>query len=607
MNRKRNVLMVWGILVLSFLMSIMISLFSLNIVIDDNRENMANTYSSEFCNEISALIGEPKAIAKSINHHNVREILTNKEEYDDERKETEVIIYLGELVNSFGYKTAYIVDINDRKSYSQNGSVSATDDFITEVDEWCRHFIGIGKEYYFDVKNELNTIYINYIIKDKNDNPIGVCGVGIYIDTVNQIIDNYEQRYNIDCKIVSDDGIYEFSRDSKLINQPVEDEIMRFIKAADTNQLLIYNENSNIIRNIDDFGWYLVMDISQSKLNGYDKLVLRNVIACLIVLTFVLVIFHLVVDKVYEHSRRIEASEEEQRNIVKSLSGIYYSMYLFDFKKGTCTEISSNNLIHKMYKENQSIDIQANIHTVIRKTIRAEHLNSMLEFTDLSTLPNRMKGKKILSQEFIGRLFGWSRASFIVVSEDSQGYADKVLYVTQVIEDDKKREEQLIKMSKTDELTRVYNRRAYEEDIQELQTNNKMKDLVVISIDVNGLKRANDTLGHAAGDEMIKSAAYCMVLAFSSYGKVYRTGGDEFMTLLHCTEDELQSVLTSFDKSISQWSGEKVKSLAIAKGVVVCNQYPKLSMQEIEKIADQLMYKDKSDYYKNSGIDRRKR
>ena len=231
----------------------------------------------------------------------------------------------------------------------------------------------------------------------------------------------------------------------------------------------------------------------------------------------------------------------------------------------------------------------------------------MLEFTDLSTLPNRMKGKKILSQEFIGRLFGWSRASFIVVSEDSQGYADKVLYVTQVIEDDKKREEQLIKMSKTDELTRVYNRRAYEEDIQELQTNNKMKDLVVISIDVNGLKRANDTLGHAAGDEMIKSAAYCMVLAFSSYGKVYRTGGDEFMTLLHCTEDELQSVLTSFDKSISQWSGEKVKSLAIAKGVVVCNQYPKLSMQEIEKIADQLMYKDKSDYYKNSGIDRRKR
>ena len=161
MNRKRNVLMVWGILVLSFLMSIMISLFSLNIVIDDNRENMANTYSSEFCNEISALIGEPKAIAKSINHHNVREILTNKEEYDDERKETEVIIYLGELVNSFGYKTAYIVDINDKKSYSQNGSVSATDDFITEVDEWCRHFIGIGKEYYFDVKNELNTIYIN--------------------------------------------------------------------------------------------------------------------------------------------------------------------------------------------------------------------------------------------------------------------------------------------------------------------------------------------------------------------------------------------------------------------------------------------------------------
>ena len=59
----------------------------------------------------------------------------------------------------------------------------------------------------------------------------------------------------------------------------------------------------------------------------------------------------------------------------------------------------------------------------------------------------------------------------------------------------------------TDELTRCYNRRAYEEDINKLDLT---KEWVYVSMDINGLKNANDSFGHAAGDELIRAAADCM-------------------------------------------------------------------------------------------------
>ena len=53
-----------------------------------------------------------------------------------------------------------------------------------------------------------------------------------------------------------------------------------------------------------------------------------------------------------------------------------------------------------------------------------------------------------------------------------------------------------------------------------------------------GLKKANDTLGHSAGDELICAASNCMKFAFASYGKIYRIGGDEFCVILRDEKQE---------------------------------------------------------------------
>ena len=130
--------------------------------------------------------------------------------------------------------------------------------------------------------------------------------------------------------------------------------------------------------------------------------------------------------------------------------------------------------------------------------------------------------------------------------------------------------------SNTDELTKCFNRRAYDSDMQKLDLNTKW---AYISLDLNGLKKANDTLGHSAGDELICAAANCMKFAFASYGKIYRIGGDEFVVLIQ--------------ESVSY-------------GVVKSSEQSFDSIHSVSKLADERMYQNKKEYYTTSGNDRRR-
>ena len=162
--------------------------------------------------------------------------------------------------------------------------------------------------------------------------------------------------------------------------------------------------------------------------------------------------------------------------------------------------------------------------------------------------------------------------------------------------------EKLIYTSNTDELTRCFNRRAYENDIKELRLSDEW---VYISVDLNGLKRANDSYGHAAGDELICAAAHCMRDSFHKYGKVYRIGGDEFAVIITENTDQFHDVLRSFDFNVANWHGEFVDSMTVSYGWVFSTERNWDSVYEISKVADARMYESKERYYNESGSDKR--
>ena len=153
----------------------------------------------------------------------------------------------------------------------------------------------------------------------------------------------------------------------------------------------------------------------------------------------------------------------------------------------------------------------------------------------------------------------------------------------------------ILQMTKKDALTGLLNRQAYYS-----YTNNNYKDITaIISIDMNGLKKINDTLGHLAGDEAISTVASCLLKAVRFRQSAYRTGGDEFIIVCKKTsEDELLRLIESIRKIV----GETQYTVSIG----YCHSLdPNKSIDEMVKESDEMMYKDKDRHYAETGEKRR--
>lgn len=304
----------------------------------------------------------------------------------------------------------------------------------------------------------------------------------------------------------------------------------------------------------------------------------------------------------YEVIRGQEKEMKEKMDILSSMAEIYDTVNLIDFTDNTETPLRDIEL------EKKGIDPNTRIHPIMKLKLNNHVMPDQAEsydtFTNIKTIRERLSRRKVISAEFIDAINGWFRAQFITVASGTDGIPEKIIYTIRNVDEDKRREEHLIRLSMTDEMTRLYNRRCYDEDLAEIIKNGMSDDLVLFSIDVNGLKAVNDTKGHAAGDELIKGAAERLAVSAMEYGKIYRTGGDEFMAILnHADPAGLRSKIY---ESAKEWKGELVDKLTIAVGYASHKEHPNVKLDELEHLADADMYAEKRRYYVENGIDRRK-
>lgn len=297
----------------------------------------------------------------------------------------------------------------------------------------------------------------------------------------------------------------------------------------------------------------------------------------------------------------IRKEQTEQLMILTSMSDIYYSMHLIDLENNSFTVYSEHNEVHEIVEEHGVKDAVMTMQAVMYATMSELYLEQGLEFTDLTTLTERLKDKKAIFKELLGKHVGWVRISFITLNRDSDGRAQKVICTTQIIDEEKRKEEKLIRESTTDKLTHCHNRRAYENELMHYADTLPGDDFVFVSMDVNGLKMINDTLGHAAGDELLMGAAECMQRCFGPYGRIYRMGGDEFVALLFASADKTEEIKADFEKTICEWSGELVTELSISCGYVTKREFPDATVKEMARFADERMYESKEKYYQLSG------
>lgn len=100
--------------------------------------------------------------------------------------------------------------------------------------------------------------------------------------------------------------------------------------------------------------------------------------------------------------------------------------------------------------------------------------------------------------------------------------------------------QQAVEAAQTDPLTGLHNRAALERHLpRELAASQRgTRPLAMLVIDLDHFKRINDTLGHTAGDQVLRAVGECLLAATRRSDMIFRTGGEEFVVLLHVNRAE---------------------------------------------------------------------
>jgi diguanylate cyclase (GGDEF)-like protein len=150
-------------------------------------------------------------------------------------------------------------------------------------------------------------------------------------------------------------------------------------------------------------------------------------------------------------------------------------------------------------------------------------------------------------------------------------------------------QDELARISETDSLTGLANRRKAMKDLDRLFSG-PTEEAVLALFDLNWFKSYNDTFGHPAGDALLERLGKRFAEAVGDRAKAYRLGGDEFCVMGSCRKDELAALEATAAAALSE-QGQGFRISASYGSVLIPSEASTPS--EALHVADQRMYSKK--------------
>ena len=214
-------------------------------------------------------------------------------------------------------------------------------------------------------------------------------------------------------------------------------------------------------------------------------------------------------------------------------------------------------------------------------------LSTYRELWDTILAGNEWKGE-IANKSKNGGIY-WETVK-ICPLKDNTGEVTGFLKVSQDITERKQYEENLKYLGTHDPLTGLFNRTYFDAELQRLEGSRELPVSIMVA-DIDDLKSVNDTLGHDAGDRLIKGAAEVLVSAFRGGDIVARIGGDEFAILLPRTDDE--AALAALERLRTFTSDQRLGQYARVLSIGLATAADGANINRALKEADTNMYLNK--------------
>ncbi|MBE0672953.1 MAG: sensor domain-containing diguanylate cyclase [Anaerolineales bacterium] len=237
-----------------------------------------------------------------------------------------------------------------------------------------------------------------------------------------------------------------------------------------------------------------------------------------------------------------------------------------------------------------------------------QHLNQNLEliFRDemkvhfAKELVDLWNGKLVYEREGINYSLAGEPINIQLDFRIMPGHEDDFSWALVSIQDitsRKKAEEYLRYLGTHDAMTGLYNRAFFEETIIKLE-NQRKEPISIVVLDLNYLKRANDTLGHQAGDKLIRRTAEVITAAFGQGHVAARIGGDEFAAVLTGVDEVMVAEYIKQIHALIALNNKYYREPELSISIGASTSFPGVSLEKVIGMADDAMYRNKSEYHR---------
>ena len=375
----------------SFLLAIVVSIGSLTLLARENTKEIDKMLAYRIYDFVYNSLNEPIVVSKTMSSDDfLVKFLNNEREMDEAEAVETMQSYLGNLKKDLGYDSVFLVSEKSRRYYTYEGLNKIVDPENDDHDIWYSIFVDSGLPYDLDVdSDEVNngvwTVFVNARIVDENGDLLGVCGVGVQMTSLQELINTCEQEYDVKVNFVDESGLVQIDTEDINIEKAQLD--IGLLGEGEKDEYVYQDTDDNefaVTKYVEYLDWYLVVRSAPTSISSdFVSIIILNAILFLIMLA--VLIFMIVVilrrlkrgrderEALLIASERAVAANEAKSSFLSSMS--------HEIRTPINAVLGMNEMILRGTEDKKILEYSSNIQTAGRTLLSL--INSILDFSKI--------------------------------------------------------------------------------------------------------------------------------------------------------------------------------------------------------------------------------